>query len=160
MKYPLALGMVVCGMAIGLASCAKQDDALTKPLPAEPKAPAAATKPAETTKPAPVAGPRDPSKPLKPGDEVTTYALGKLDWIKGSAPAEWEAGKVYVFECWAMWCGPCVAAIPHVNELHKKYESKGLRVYGVNVWEDGKDKVAAFVANKGEGMAYPVAYTG
>lgn len=65
-----------------------------------------------------------------------------------------------MFECWATWCGPCIAAIPHVNELHKKYYEKGLRVFGINVFEDGLDKVAGFVKSKGEGMAYPVAYTG
>ena len=163
MKYPRALGLLACGIAFGIASCAKQPEA-TQPAakPADPAKPAAAvSKPAAAPeKPAPVAGPRDPATPLKAGDEVTTYALGKLDWIQGSAPATWETGKVYIFECWAMWCGPCVAAIPHVNDLHKKFESKGLRVFGINVWEDGKDKVAEFVAKKGEGMAYPVAYTG
>lgn len=97
---------------------------------------------------------------LVPGNEVTPDALAKGEWIKGAAPAAWEPGKVYMLECWATWCGPCIAAIPHVNELHKKYSEKGLRVIGVNVWEDGKDKVAAFVEDKGDGMSYPVVYTG
>lgn len=96
----------------------------------------------------------------KPGDAVTPETLGKLDWIRGEAPKEWEPGKVYILECWATWCGPCVAAIPHVDGLYDKYSEKGLRVIGVNVWEDGKEKVADFVAKKGEGMSYPVAYTG
>ncbi len=96
----------------------------------------------------------------KPGDAVTPEALGKLDWVKGEAPGSWEPGKVYVLECWATWCGPCIAAIPHVDALYDKYSEKGLRVIGVNVWEDGKDKVSAFVKDKGDGMSYPVAYTG
>jgi thiol-disulfide isomerase/thioredoxin len=94
------------------------------------------------------------------GDSVTTEALGKLEWIQGGAPAEWEPGRLYVLECWATWCGPCVAAIPHVDALFDKYADKGLRVIGVDVWEDGKDKVAAFVKKKGDGMSYPVGYTG
>ena len=96
----------------------------------------------------------------KPGDTVTPEALGKLEWVKGEAPKAWEPGKVYILECWATWCGPCVAAIPHVDELYDKYSEKGLRVIGVNVWEDGKDKVSEFVTKKGDGMSYPVAYTG
>lgn len=96
----------------------------------------------------------------KAGDTVTPEALDKLEWIKGEAPKEWEPGKVYILECWATWCGPCVAAIPHVDGLYDKYSEKGLRVIGVNVWEDGKEDVAGFVAKKGDGMSYPVAYTG
>lgn len=96
----------------------------------------------------------------KQGDSVTPESLGKLDWIKGEAPASWEPGKVYILECWATWCGPCLEAIPHVDALYDKYQEKGLHVIGVNVWEDGKDKVAEFVKKKGDGMSYPVAYTG
>ena len=96
----------------------------------------------------------------KPGDSVTPETLGKLEWVKGEAPKEWEPGKVYILECWATWCGPCLAAIPHVDGLYDKYSEKGLRVIGVNVWEDGKDKVTEFVTKKGDGMSYPVAYTG
>jgi thiol-disulfide isomerase/thioredoxin len=101
-----------------------------------------------------------PAFAQKAGDAVTPDALGKLEWVTGSAPTAWEPGKVYILECWATWCGPCVVAIPHVDELYDKYKDKGLRVIGVNVWEDGKDKVETFVKGKGDGMSYPVAYTG
>ncbi|WP_193212670.1 TlpA disulfide reductase family protein [Luteolibacter marinus] len=90
------------------------------------------------------------------GEAVTTGALAKAEWIQGSAPGGWEPGKVYVLECWATWCGPCIAAIPHVDALHDKYQAKGLRVLGMNVWDQDKAKIAAFVAKKGEGMSYPV----
>lgn len=94
------------------------------------------------------------------GDAVTTDALIKAEAVQGEAPKTWEPGKVYILECWATWCGPCVAVIPHVDGLYDKYKDKGLRVVGVNVWEDGKDKVAEFVKKKGDGMSYPVLYTG
>jgi len=124
---------------------------------------------ADTTVPAGkiVPSPEGASKRLKPeeatlveGSTVTTDVFAKLDWVQGSGPKAWEPGKVYIFECWATWCGPCLAAIPHVNELHKKYAEKGLIISGINVWEDGKDKVVEFVKKKGDGMSYNVAYTG
>ncbi|WP_265594787.1 TlpA disulfide reductase family protein [Haloferula sp. BvORR071] len=96
----------------------------------------------------------------KTGDTVTPETLGKIEWVRGEAPKAWEPGKVYVLECWATWCGPCIAAIPHVDALYDKYHEKGLNVIGVNVWEDGKDKVEKFLKDKGDGMSYPVAYTG
>ena len=100
------------------------------------------------------------SKPtLQPGSEVSISAIKSADWIQGSGPTAFEPGKVYVFECWATWCPPCVALIPHVNELHKKYYDKGLRVHGMNSWEEDREKVVNYVKAKGEGMSYPVAYT-
>ena len=32
-------------------------------------------------------------------------------------------GKVAVIDFWATWCGPCVAAIPHMNELQTEFAS-------------------------------------
>lgn len=101
-----------------------------------------------------------PAKALAPGDEVAIEALAKADFVKGEAPVEWKADEVYIFECWATWCGPCIAAIPHIDGLFDKYHEQGLNIYGMNVWEDGKDKVVKFVEDKGDGMSYPVAYVG
>lgn len=101
-----------------------------------------------------------PAFGLAPGDRISPDALAKAEFVQGEAPASWEPGKVYVLECWATWCGPCIAAIPHVDGLYDKYHEQGLNVIGVNVFEDGRDKVAAFVKKKAHGMSYPVAYTG
>jgi thiol-disulfide isomerase/thioredoxin len=32
-------------------------------------------------------------------------------------------GKVIYVDVWATWCGPCLAAMPHLEELKKKYEN-------------------------------------
>ena len=101
-----------------------------------------------------------PEPTLKPGSVVGLEPLAAATWVQGKCPVAFEPGKVYMFECWGTLCGPCIKSIPHINELHKKYYDKGLRIFGMNVFEDGLDKVEKFVKAKGEGMSYPVAYTG
>ena len=124
-------------------------------------------RPSATTPPNPAASPPGALAPqaateatLKVGSEVKLDAVIAAQWLQGGAPKEFEKGKIYLFECWATWCSPCLAAIPHVNDLYKKYRDQGLRVYGMDVREDGKEQVEIFVKAKGEGMSYPVAYVG
>ena len=56
-------------------------------------------------------------------------------------------GSVVVLDFWATWCGPCVAALPHLDKIYADYQEKGLKMYAVNQRES-KEKVAAFVENK------------
>jgi thiol-disulfide isomerase/thioredoxin len=122
---------------------------------------ALAASPAMAQEPAP----QPAEKPIKiptfvPGTEAKLEALKSATWIQGEAPQAFEPGKIYLFECWATWCAPCIASIPHLNEIHKKYHDKGLRVYGMTALEEDQEKVEKFVKSKGDGMSYPVAFTG
>jgi len=77
-------------------------------------------------------------------------------WLNSEPIEEFEEGKVYVIECWATWCGPCIAAIPHVNELYETHKDDGLVVIGLNVW-DQDAKAVAFAKQQREKMSYPIA---
>jgi thiol-disulfide isomerase/thioredoxin len=85
--------------------------------------------------------------------------------INGEAVKSFEKGKLYIFECWATWCPPCVASIPHLTELNKKMGPKGVVITGVNVWDgeknaDAAKKVKDFVKAQGDKMSYAVAIGG
>lgn len=100
---------------------------------------------------------------LKVGDPAP--ATRPETMLQGEAVKEFQKGEVYVFECWASWCGPCVAAIPHLNQLHKQMGRKGVVITGVNVWESERDAASAqrakdFLKAQGDKMSYRVALGG
>jgi thiol-disulfide isomerase/thioredoxin len=100
---------------------------------------------------------------LKVGDPAP--ATRPESMLQGEAVKEFKKGEIYVFECWASWCGPCIAAIPHLDDLHKKMSKKGVVITGVNVWEAERDAASAqrakdFLKAQGEKMSYRVAIGG
>lgn len=84
-------------------------------------------------------------------------ALQVAKWVQGEAVKGFEKDKVYMVEFWATWCGPCVASIPHVNDLHKKFKDKGFVVIGQNVWEEDESEIPKFMKRMGDKMSYRVA---
>ena len=45
-------------------------------------------------------------------------------------------GKVILLDFWAVWCVPCVAEMPNIKAVYKKYHSKGFEVIGVSFDRD------------------------
>lgn len=97
------------------------------------------------------------AKLLKMGDPAPGFKVSQ--WFKGD-PVTLDDKGTFIVECWATWCGPCIAAFPHLSEIAKANEGK-ITVVGVNVWEKKTaDEVKAFVDGQGDKMSYHVAADG
>lgn len=84
-------------------------------------------------------------------------------WLKGTPVNSMNDDKLYVLEFWATWCGPCIAAMPHLSELSEKYKEQAVFI-GVNVLEKTGEKpyesalpnVERFVNSSANRMKYNV----
>lgn len=47
-------------------------------------------------------------------------------------------GKVVFLNFWATWCIPCREEMPALEQLHQKYQSKGLAVVAINLKESAE----------------------
>ena len=76
-------------------------------------------------------------------------------FVKGEPVKKFEAGKIYVVEFWATWCGPCKTSIPHLTKLAKKYPQ--IVFIGVDIKEPDTSAIDDMVKEFGEKMDYRVA---
>lgn len=87
------------------------------------------------------------------GKSMPPLDLG--EWINGEVKPADMKGKVVIVDFFATWCGPCMTAIPHNNELLQKYKDKGLIIVGVCTSKRGQEKMSAVARDKG--IQYPTA---
>ncbi len=57
-------------------------------------------------------------------------------------------GKVVLIDFWATWCGPCREALPHMQQIAKKFQGQPLVVLSVSLDSD-EQKWKDFVAKNG-----------
>ena len=97
------------------------------------------------------------------------------NWVKGDEVRGFDAGKVYVVEFWATWCGPCIKSMPHLTAIQKQYPD--ITVIGVAALENPASNkpdlstnaptvdprlegVRAFVKSRDETIGYRIAFDG
>ena len=62
--------------------------------------------------------------------------------------SEFRDRKVVVADFWAEWCGPCLMAMPGLQELHDEFEGQQLEILAVNLGES-PEQIQRFIERKG-----------
>lgn len=93
-------------------------------------------------------------------DQVAEYVAASKNTVKGAIAPDFmlknekgkhiilsDLDKEYVLvDFWAYWCVPCIASFPHLEEVRKKYKSRGFEILGVSAdpnhekWIDALEK--------------------
>ncbi len=66
---------------------------------------------------------------IRIGDKAPEIHI--TDWIDNVPQNKSFHNKFIVLEFWATWCGPCLAEVPHLNELQRKFASDSLMVISI-----------------------------
>jgi thiol-disulfide isomerase/thioredoxin len=67
---------------------------------------------------------------LKAGELVPDFTVLTPEG-KEAKFSDYAKGKTVILDFWATWCGPCQKAMPHYEEIHRKYGAKGVVILGV-----------------------------
>jgi peroxiredoxin len=111
-------------------------------------------------------GPENPG----PGGSESSSSEGASAQAEGASPPDFELstldgktvrlsdhlGKdVVLLDFWATFCDPCLAAMPHLDELYKKNKDKGFVVLGISI--DGPDSLGQVKTEVAKlGVTFPI----
>jgi uncharacterized protein (TIGR03435 family) len=84
----------------------------------------------------------------KAGEPAPSLSVERLLNAPDDASAEWDnlKGKVVVVEFWATWCAPCIASIPHLNDLAEQFRDED--VVFISLTDEPQVTVEPFLKRK------------
>ena len=92
------------------------------------------------------------AEPFAPG---VTHALdfGAANLDGSSFDASSLDGTIVLLDFWAVWCAPCIAVFPKLNQLEHAFRDQQFSILGIAVYSGTHDDVSSFLED------YEVDYT-
>ncbi len=80
----------------------------------------------------PISGPAAAQDWLPEGERIPLDLSGELLTVDGNPVyiSDYDED-ILIVNFWATWCGPCLAEMPSLEELQKRFEGKGVRILAI-----------------------------
>ncbi len=90
----------------------------------------------------------EPESSVPPSNNAAPdLVLSKIDGSGTVSLAENE-GKVVLVDLWATWCVPCIAELPHLQELSETFGADDFLMLGIVLESGEREDVMEFVAEQ------------
>lgn len=84
------------------------------------------------------------------GGELKSAPPLTLEFVDGNGTFSLEAqkGKVVLVDIWATWCAPCIAELPHLQELSESYDPEEFIMVGIILESGEREEILDFIKEK------------
>jgi len=105
---------------------------------------------------------RTPAEPepelLAVGTEAPAFELATPSGDKVELAA--LRGRVVVLDFWSTWCGPCLRAMPALQQIQERFAGRRVSVLGIDVWQDRDPDGDPVETMRERGCTYPLLLNG
>ena len=88
----------------------------------------------------------NPNQRIAVGNRIPDFEVPLLSG-KGKVSNKSLAGKFYMMDFWATWCGPCVSEMPALHEAYEKFKNKNFTILSLS-YDRNRDDIMPFRTEK------------